>query len=103
MIQLQGRQVLQALTAADLSNLIVEPLTLIAGAGLKPVVLTQSASLGQVLEGAAGIIERLEADGTFQDGGWRVVKRGSLAYQGGRVLYDCLAIKLRATGPPPLK
>jgi mannitol/fructose-specific phosphotransferase system IIA component (Ntr-type) len=103
MIQLQGRQVLQALTAPDLSNLIVEPVTLIAGPGLKPVVLTQSASLGQVLEGAAGMIERLDADGTFQDGGWRVVKRGSLAYQGGRVLYDCLAIKLQATGPPPLK
>lgn len=103
MIQLQGRQVLQALTAPDLANLIVEPVTLIAGPGLKPVVLTQSASLGQVLEGAAGIVERLEADGTFQDGGWRVVKRGSLAYQGGRVLYDCLAIKLQVTGPPPLK
>jgi nitrogen PTS system EIIA component len=103
MIQLQGRQVLQALTAPDLSNLIVEPLTLIAGPALRPVVLTQSAALGQALEGAEGIIERLEADGTFQEGGWRVVKRGSLAYQGGRVLYDCLAIKLLVTGPPTPK
>ena len=100
MIQLQGKQVLQALTAPDLSNLIVEPLTLVAGPGMKPVVLTQSASLGQVLEGAAGMIERLEADGTFQDGGWRVVKRGTLNYLGGRVVYDCLAIKLQSSPPP---
>ncbi len=101
MIQLQGKQVLQALQAPDLSNLIVEPLTLVAGPGLKPIVLTQSASLGQVLESAAGMIERLEADGTFQDGGWRIVKRGTLSYQGGRMVYDCLAIKLAGGSAPP--
>ena len=103
MIQLQGKQVLQALAAPDLSSLIVEPLTMVAGPGLKPVVLTQSAALGKVLEGAAGVIERLESDGTFQDGGWRVVKRGTLTYQGGRVVYDCLAIRLQGGSQPPLK
>ena len=103
MIQLQGKQVLQALNVPDLSNLIVEPLTLVAGPGLKPVVLTQSASLGQVLEGATGMIERLDAEGTFQDGGWRVVKRGTNNFLGGRVVYDCLALKLQGGSPPPPK
>jgi nitrogen PTS system EIIA component len=103
MIQLQGKQVMQALSAPDLSSLIVEPLTLVVGPGLKPVVLTQSAALGKVLEGAAGMIERLESDGTFQDGGWRVVKRGTLTYQGGRVVYECLAIRLQGGSSPPLK
>jgi mannitol/fructose-specific phosphotransferase system IIA component (Ntr-type) len=101
MIQLQGRQVLQALTAADLSNLIVEPLTLVAVPGLKPLVLTQSAALGQALDGASGLLEKLDADGTFQNGGWRVIKRGTLSYQGGRVVYDCLALKLLGGSPPP--
>jgi nitrogen PTS system EIIA component len=103
MIQLQGKQAFQTLTAADLSNLIVEPLTLVAAPGLKPVILTQSAALGQALDGASGLVEKLDADGTFQNGGWRVMKRGSLTYQGGRVVYDCLAIKLLSGSPPPPK
>ncbi|MGA2382046.1 MAG: PTS sugar transporter subunit IIA [Gemmatimonadales bacterium] len=95
MIQLQGKQSIQALAAPDLSSLIVEPFTVVAGPGLKPVVLTQNAGLGEFLDGAAGLIDRLESDGAFQDGAWRLVKRSTLAYQGGRVVYDCLAIKLQ--------
>ena len=102
MIQLQGRQTIQALAAPDLSNLIVEPFTVIAGPGLRPVVLTQSAALREFLDVAPGLVDRLESDGAFQDGGWRLVKRSALAYQGGRALYDCLAIKLQtASASPP--
>ncbi|MBE0556388.1 MAG: PTS sugar transporter subunit IIA [Proteobacteria bacterium] len=97
MIQLQARPSKEALPVRDLSNLVVEPVTLVASPGLKHIVLTQSVSLGEILDSAAGLIERLEADGVFQDGGWRIVKRGTVAYQGGRVAYDCLAIRM-ATG-----
>jgi len=102
MIQLQGKQTIPALAAPDLSNLVVEPFTVIAGPGLKPVVLTQSAVLGEFLDATPSLIDRLESDGAFQDGVWRLVKRTALAYQGGRVLYDCLAIKLQpASASPP--
>ena len=94
MIHLQARPTVEALPAHDLSNLIVEPVSLVAGPGLKPVVLTQNASLGEILDVAAGLIERIESDGVFQNGGWRVVKRGTVAYQGGRVVHDCLAIRI---------
>jgi mannitol/fructose-specific phosphotransferase system IIA component (Ntr-type) len=100
MIQLQGKQPIQGLAAPDLSSLIVEPFTVVAGPGLKPVVLTQNAGLGEYLEGAAGLTERLEADGAFQDGAWRLIKRSALAYQGGRVVYDCLAIRMQGGSPP---
>jgi len=96
MIQLQARPSMEALRSRDLSNLIVEPVTLVAGPGLKPVVLTQSVSLGEILDSAADLIEKIEADGVFQKGGWRIVKRGTVAYQGGRVVYDCFAIKIAA-------
>jgi len=101
MIQLQAKPSMQALAAPDLSNLIVEPLTVVAGPGLKPVVLTQRPGLGEMLDGATGLVEKLESDGAYQDGGWRVVKRGILTYQGGRVLYDCLAIRVRGGSAPP--
>jgi mannitol/fructose-specific phosphotransferase system IIA component (Ntr-type) len=96
MIQLQARPSREVLPARDLSNLVVEPVTLVASPGLKHIVLTQSVSLGEILDSAAGLIERIESDGMFQSGGWRVVKRGTVAYQGGRVVYDCLAIKFAA-------
>jgi len=103
MIQLQGKQTISALAGPDLSNLIIEPFTVIAGPGLKPVVLTQNAGLAEFLDKAPALIDRLESDGAFQDGGWRLMKRNALAYQGGRMLYDCLAIKLPPASPPPPK
>jgi PTS system nitrogen regulatory IIA component len=94
MIQLQARPSLESQTARDLTSLIVEPLSLIAGPGMVPLVLSQSAGLADILDGASGLIERLESEGAFHNAGWKVVKRSSVSYQGGRVVYDCLAIRL---------
>jgi mannitol/fructose-specific phosphotransferase system IIA component (Ntr-type) len=94
MIQLQARPALLPPGVPELAQLIVEPVSLVVGPGLKPLALTQAAGLGDLLESVSGLIERLESDGAFTHGGWRVVKRGSMAYQGGRTLYDCLAIRL---------
>jgi nitrogen PTS system EIIA component len=99
MIQLQARPGMVALADRDLSGIIVEPVTLVVGPGLKPVVLTQRPGLGEILDGATGLVEKLESDGVFQSGVWRLMKRGTVAYQGGRVVYDCLAIRLSGGNP----
>ncbi|HWA57480.1 MAG TPA: PTS sugar transporter subunit IIA [Gemmatimonadales bacterium] len=101
MIQLQARAVVEAHPARDLANLVVEPVSIVAGPGLTPLVLSQAAGLREVLEGLPALAERLEADGAVQHNGWKIVRRGSTAYQGGRVVYDCLAIRLPAAPPPP--
>jgi mannitol/fructose-specific phosphotransferase system IIA component (Ntr-type) len=93
MIQLQARPSVEALPAPDLSNLIVEPVTLVTGPGLKPVVLAQNLSVVESLESATRLIDDISTLGVFQNGGWRVVKRGAVTYQGDRVVYECLAIK----------
>ena len=103
MIQLQAKPSLEVQAARDLTNLIVEPLSIVMGPGLKPIVLSQSVGLGEMLEGAPGLIERLESEGAIHNGGWRVVKRGSVSYQGSRTVYDCLAIRLPVTPAPPGK
>ena len=103
MIQLQARTSLEAVRAPDLAALVVEPLSIVSGPGLAPLILSQSAALGQILEGAPALLERLDTDGTFTNAGWRVVKRGAVAYQGGRVVYDCLAIRLPAGAGPATK
>ncbi|MDR3554733.1 MAG: PTS sugar transporter subunit IIA [Syntrophobacteraceae bacterium] len=98
MIQLQARQSVAAIPAYDLANLILEPVTIISGPSLKPVVLAQDRQLVDYLDGAPRLVEQLSAVGFFQNGGWRILKRGETAYQGDRVVYDCLAIKI-AGGP----
>lgn len=98
MIQLQARPSLESQAARDLTSLVVEPLSFVVGPGLVPLVLSQSAGLGDILEGPPGLIDRLETEGSFHNAGWKVVKRNAVAYQGGRVVYDCLAIRL-----PPVR
>ncbi len=94
MIRLQRTPAHGAVPFRDLSNLVVEPVTLIAGPGMTQVVLAQNPSLVKRLDSASGLIEKIEADGVYEDGEWRVMRRGSVTYQGGRVVYECLAIRL---------
>ena len=93
MIQLQARQAIVAIPAYDLANLVVEPVSIIGGPGLKHVVLAQDRHLVEYLDSVPKLIEGIAADGMFQNGGWRILKRGETTYQGDRVLYDCLAVR----------
>ncbi len=103
MIQLQARQPIAAISAYDLSNLLVEPVSIVTGAGFKPIVLAQDRHLVEYLDGAPGLVEQLAAGGSFQNGGWRVVKRGEMVYQGQRVVYDCLAIRSVGSNVSPAR
>ena len=95
MIRLQTKAaVADPVAFEDLSNLLIEPLTLIGGEDRRPVVLTQNADLLQLLENSEDIIEHLEEDGTFRVKGWRVLRRGAAVYQGGWTSYDCVAASL---------
>jgi nitrogen PTS system EIIA component len=97
MIRLQTKAALETFPFHDLSNLIVEPVTLVSGAGIKPIVLTQNAGLAEWLDSASDLIGKIETDGMYQNGGWRVLRRSAITYQGGRVAYDCLAIRMITT------
>jgi nitrogen PTS system EIIA component len=103
MIQLQARATVAAIPAYDLANLIVEPVTLITGPGLKHVVLAQDRHLVDYLDSVPGLIEKIGTEGLFQNGGWRILKRGETTFQGDRVLYDCLAIKAAGGNATSLK
>ncbi|HOJ52006.1 MAG TPA: PTS sugar transporter subunit IIA [Syntrophales bacterium] len=94
MIRLQARPILDEIPPHDLSHLIIEPLTLIAAPGIKPLVLTQNLELMEAIESKVGSwIDQLESEGVVQNNGWRIVKRAMTVYQGSRVVYDCLAIR----------
>jgi PTS system nitrogen regulatory IIA component len=91
MIRLQRPKV-EPSPITDLSNLVIEPVTLIVGPDFRPIVLTQHAGLAKYLETAIDVAEKIETDGVFQNGGWRIIRRSKIVFQNGRVSYDCLAI-----------
>jgi nitrogen PTS system EIIA component len=103
MIQLQARPSMEIPLAGDLSNLLIESVTLVSAPEMKPIVLTQNAALAKILDSAAGLVEKIEAEGMFQNGGWRLIKRGEVVYQNNRMAYDCLAISLSPKKPAALK
>jgi nitrogen PTS system EIIA component len=104
MIRLQARPApVSDFSFRDLSNLIVEPVTLISGPGIKHISLTNNPSLLEWLDSTSGLVEKIEIDGVYQNGGWRVLRRNAVTYQGGRVAYDCLAIKLIPGNPVQTK
>ena len=93
MIQLQARQSVAAAPGYDLANLVVESLSIVSSPDLKPVVLAQNRQLAESLDSAPGLVEGISKEGIFQVNGWRVLRRGETTYQGGHVVYECLAIR----------
>jgi len=98
MIRLQSKSAIATQPVGDLSNLVVEPLSIIAGPGLKPLALTQNLELLSFVDNNPSIPDRLEAEGAFQGGAWRSVRRSAVAYQGGRMVYDCIALSAAKGG-----
>jgi PTS system nitrogen regulatory IIA component len=98
MIQLRARPEAAEPGAAALADLVVEPLTLVAGPGMKPVVLAQERELMDLLETSSEFVEAVTTRGSFQRGRWRVVKRGATMYPGDRAVYDCLALRKTGNG-----
>lgn len=94
MITLQTKPLAAAQPLLEISNLIIEAVTVVAGPDVKPVVLVQNPALAEYLENAPELVDKLEREGLFQNGGWRVIKRSTVVYQKGRVVYECLALKI---------
>lgn len=98
MIRLQAKPAREDFAFRDLSNLVVEPVTLVTGPDMKHVALTQNPSLMEWLDAARDLVGKIENEGSYQNGDWRVLRRGVVTYQGGRVSYDCIAVKLIPQG-----
>ncbi|MCL2790233.1 MAG: PTS sugar transporter subunit IIA [Desulfobulbus sp.] len=94
MIRLQAKPAIEPPALKDLSNLVVEPVSLVSGLGLRQITLSQNAELTEMLDRADGLIEKLEADGVYQIKDWRVLRRITSAYEGGRIVHKCLAIRI---------
>ncbi|MCX7656838.1 MAG: PTS sugar transporter subunit IIA, partial [Treponemataceae bacterium] len=94
MIRLQAKAAMATQPISDLSQLIIEPVAIIVGNGMRPIALTQNVDLMNYIENTGGVTERLEAEGSYQNGGWRIIRWSTTAYQGGKIVFDCLAFMM---------
>ncbi|MCX7856544.1 MAG: PTS sugar transporter subunit IIA [Deltaproteobacteria bacterium] len=95
MIRLQARPQKETLVFQDLSNLIVEPLTIVSVPKIRPILLTHNPNLIEYLETSDEVVHRIETDGVFQIGPWKILRKTSTTYQGGIVTYECIGVRLK--------
>lgn len=111
MIQLEVRGAAVDQKIQPLSNLIVEPLTIVIGQNQKPIFLSQHKDLVDLLDNLSDesvinkvnipqLLDAISTKGLFEFSGWRIVKRQSADYQSNRSLYECIAIKVMSNGIP---
>ncbi|HVO65999.1 MAG TPA: PTS sugar transporter subunit IIA [Syntrophales bacterium] len=93
MIQLKARAAVAPVTVPELENMVIEPLMIIAGPGIKTVVLTQNRELADLTKDDETLAAAITDKSWLELKGWRIVRRGSTNYQGERVVYDCFAIQ----------
>jgi nitrogen PTS system EIIA component len=95
MIQLETRGLAIDQKVQQLSNLIIEPVTIITTSNLTHIILSQNKELSDILDKSPTLVESVSSKGIFEINGWRIIKRTSSAYQLNRSLYDCIAIKVK--------
>lgn len=107
MIQLEARSAVAEQRIQQLSNIIIEPLTVVSGLNQKPVILTQNKELVDLLDNMLSdqsqktvspeqFIDSILIKGMFEYNGWRIIKRQSSNYQSNRSILDCYAVKVLA-------
>ncbi len=93
MIRLHAAPAIETFAISELTNIVIEPVTLISHPDRGIIALTQNGSLAEALESSNKVIEQLESEGYFQQSGWRVIRRSISNFPGGKTAFDCLAIK----------
>ncbi|MHB8579432.1 MAG: PTS sugar transporter subunit IIA [Ignavibacteriaceae bacterium] len=105
MIQLEAAETSAAQKIQQLSNILIEPVTIVSGLNQKQIILSQNKELVELLDNlptgqVAGkvsspqLLESIISKGVFEFNGWRIIKRSSSDYQLNRSLYECIAVKV---------
>lgn len=102
MIRLEARATAPSAPTLALDGLTIVPLLVIAGGGLRPLVLSPQRELLDALEARADVGDHLSRQGFAEGAGWRVLVRSTSSFQGDRTLYDCLAVRSNAAENPSL-
>jgi PTS system nitrogen regulatory IIA component len=92
MIQLKTRAAVAPSALQELQNIVIEPLMIVAGPGIRTVVLTQNRELADITKDDETLAGAIAEKSWHELRGWRILRRSSTHYQSDRVVYDCFAI-----------
>jgi hypothetical protein len=100
MIQLEARQAVstalgETASADALATLNLIPLSILVAPGARHIVLAQDREASVALEAEAEVAAALASRMPFDKTGYQIIVRSYSAFQQDRVLYDCIAFKLR--------
>jgi mannitol/fructose-specific phosphotransferase system IIA component (Ntr-type) len=94
MIKLETREALPPAPIDQLSNVIIEPVSLVSLPNKKHFTLAQNKELINLLDTSPQLIDSIAAKGVYETAGWRIIKRNVSEYLESRLVYECLAIKV---------
>jgi nitrogen PTS system EIIA component len=97
MIRLEARQAAVAGVATPFAEIV--PVSVVVVPGAKPVVLGQHKLLVAVLESVPDLAGLLAKGNPVEQGDYRLITRAAAPYQPDRIVYDCLAVKLKGQAP----
>ena len=107
MIQLEAKQAASALVetlpADAMAALSLIPMSILVVPGARPFILAQDKEVITQLETGPDIASQLASRLPFDLSGYRLITRPVSSFQPDRLMYDCIAVKLRAAAPagPP--
>lgn len=94
MIQLEVLNNAKANKIHQLSDVLIEPMTIVTGLDQKHVILAQNPDLVAMFDSSPQLTEAIATKGVYEQNGWRVISKSSSHYQANRSLYDCIAVKV---------
>lgn len=100
MIQLEVMNTAKAKKIEQLSDVLIEPLSIITGLDQKHVILAQNAELVALFDNSTQLTDAIAAKGVYEQDGWRVISKSSSHYQANRSLYECIAVKVIVSSTP---
>lgn len=97
MIQLETRSAQVGHKIEQLSDILIEPVTIVIGLNQKPIVLSQNKELVELLDKSVQLMESISSKSYYEQIGWRVIKKNSSDYHAIRSLFECIAVKVNAS------
>ena len=94
MIQLEATETSAVPKIQQLSNILIEPVTIVTGLNQKQIILSQNKELVDLFDDSPQLIESIASIGAFERNGWRIIRKSSSEYQSNRILYECIAVKI---------
>lgn len=94
MIQLETMEQVVTDKIKNLSELLIEPVTIAVGRENSKIILTQNKEILDIFDNSPKLIENLSLKGFYEINGWRIIRKNISQFQENNCLFECIAVKI---------